>query len=43
MARVSGGSGVGRRLHQDVEVVGVDGAEEGVFAVDLIGVDEVDQ
>ena len=33
----------GGRFQEDVEVVGVDGAELRVFAIDLIGVDQVDQ
>ena len=35
-----GGSG-GRRIEQDVEVVGVNGAEEGVFALDVALTDQV--
>ena len=36
-----GASGGG--FEDDVEVVGVDGAEEGLFPVDLVGMDELGQ
>ena len=41
--RDAASGGGGGRFQEDVEVVGVDGAQLGVFAIDLIGVDQVDQ